>query len=87
MHAAVHHRSNYSPKQNSDKSPVRSIRDTIVAYRKAVDESENGPGLWLSRDHPSKRWIAVDSNILMRDWKIKVDARCKLDHIYLSQKP
>ena len=33
------------------------------------------PALWLSRDHPSNYWIAVDSDLLMRDHKRDVELR------------
>ena len=45
------------------------------------------PALWLSRDHPSNRWIAVDSDILMSGWKNEVEKGRELEHIYVSQKP
>lgn len=41
----------------------------------------------FSRDHPSNRWIAVDSGILMSGWKNEVETVRKLEHIYVSQKP
>lgn len=53
----------------------------VVVYWRMV------PALWLSRDHPSNRWIAVDSDILMSGWKNEVETGRKLEHIYVSQKP
>ena len=40
------------------------------------------PALWLSRDHPSNYWIAVDSDFLMRDHKHDVELRMN-DRWYL----
>jgi hypothetical protein len=40
------------------------------------------PALWLSRDHPSNYWIAVDSDLLMRDHKRDVELRAD-DRWYL----
>ena len=45
------------------------------------------PALWLGRDHPSNYWIAVDSDLLLRDAQLDVEYARTIDGIYVSEKP
>ena len=80
----------YDPSHSSKIQPIVSSINSRRDCR--VLDGHQSIGEWsrpcgFSRDHPSNRWIAVDSGILMSGWKNEVEKGRELEHIYVSQKP